>query len=149
MPIGCVFVNRSTGDIIGCGRNRTNETKNATRHAEIVAIDQIIESQGDGYDWSSLDLFVTVEPCIMCTAALRLLGIHRVFFGTRNDRFGGCGSIIPAHTGYMPEDCKPLEVVLVESQRKECVMLLRRFYMRQNDRAPKPKSKRNRVLKEL
>lgn len=119
----------------------------ATKHAEIVAISRICQEH-ENVDWSQVDLYVTVEPCIMCAAALRLLGIRRVFFGTHNERFGGCGSIISAHLNYMPDSVGTLEAILVESWRKPCVMALRRFYMRQNDRAPKPKTKRNRQLKD-
>ena len=43
------------------------------------------------------DLFVTCEPCIMCAAALAMVGIRRVVFGCKNDRFGGCGSILHLH----------------------------------------------------
>lgn len=150
VPIGCVFVEEKTGRILGKGRNMTNETFNPTRHAEMVAIDQIIAStENNNLDWSNVKLYVTVEPCIMCAAALRLLGLRHVHFGTYNERFGGCGSIIPAHRDYMGEDYAPLQINLLDLYRPECVMLLRRFYMRENERAPKPKAKKNRVLKEV
>jgi hypothetical protein len=42
-------------------------------------------------------LYVTVEPCIMCAGALSLLGIGQVYYGAANDKFGGCGSIVPVH----------------------------------------------------
>lgn len=42
-------------------------------------------------------LYVTCEPCIMCAGALSLLGIPRVVYGCPNDKFGGCGSIVPVH----------------------------------------------------
>lgn len=45
----------------------------------------------------SCQLFVTVEPCIMCAGALALLGFGQVYFGCGNDRFGGCGSILSVH----------------------------------------------------
>lgn len=38
-------------------------------------------------------LFVTIEPCVMCTHALNLMGISKVYFGQFNDKFGGCGSL--------------------------------------------------------
>lgn len=148
VPIGCVFHDMKTDHILGQGRNETNETMNATRHAEIVAIDRISKNHPD-LDWSTVDLYVTVEPCIMCAAALRLLGVRRVFYGTPNERFGGCGSLISAHEQYMPlERCQKLSVTVLEPFRKECVMLLRQFYLRQNDRAPKPRCKKTRILKE-
>ncbi|KAG8582989.1 hypothetical protein GDO81_008246 [Engystomops pustulosus] len=82
VPVGCLMVHDK--QIIGQGRNEVNETKNATRHAEMVAIDQVL-------DWckengkSSIEVFqntilyVTVEPCIMCAGALRLLRILLMF----------------------------------------------------------------------
>jgi tRNA-specific adenosine deaminase 2 len=45
------------------------------------------------------ELFVTCEPCIMCAAALATVGIKRVVFGCKNDRFGGCGSLLHLHNG--------------------------------------------------
>lgn len=41
------------------------------------------------------DVYVTCEPCIMCAGALSLVGIRHVYYGCSNDRFGGCGSILP------------------------------------------------------
>lgn len=42
-------------------------------------------------------LYVTIEPCIMCAGALSLMGFKRVYYGARNDKFGGCGSIMQVH----------------------------------------------------
>ena len=42
-------------------------------------------------------LYVTCEPCIMCAGALALLGVQHVYYGCKNDRFGGCGSIMSLH----------------------------------------------------
>lgn len=47
--------------------------------------------------FAECDLYVTVEPCVMCAAALRLLRFRRVFYGCGNDRFGGCGSVLNVH----------------------------------------------------
>lgn len=89
--------------IIGTGRNEVNETKNATRHAELVAFDQVklwCERQCLCFEevLRGCCLYVTVEPCIMCSAALRYLGVPKVVFGCANERFGGCGSILNIHT---------------------------------------------------
>ena len=89
--------------IIGTGRNEVNETKNATRHAELVAFDQMklwCEKRCLCFEEVLRDccLYVTVEPCIMCSAALRYLGVPKVVFGCANERFGGCGSILNIHT---------------------------------------------------
>ncbi|CAN8203977.1 unnamed protein product [Coccothraustes coccothraustes] len=78
VPVGCLLV--YNGEVIGRGRNEVNETKNATRHAEMVAIDQVLDwckqHKRDYREvFPQLVLYVTVEPCIMCAAALRLMSI--------------------------------------------------------------------------
>lgn len=99
--MGCVVVYMN--HVIGTGRNEVNETKNATRHAELVAIDQVkLWSENRGLCFEDVvrncHLYVTVEPCIMCASALRYLHVSKVVFGCANERFGGCGSILNVHT---------------------------------------------------
>ncbi|KAL1701066.1 cytidine deaminase-like protein [Schizophyllum commune] len=149
VPVGCIFVRDDR--IIASARNRTNELRNATRHAELEAIDRILADKTltpemREYPLDTTTLYVTVEPCIMCASALRQLGIKEVFYGCGNDRFGGCGSVLGvnesvshpkhpayrAHPGYL---------------REEAIMILRRFYVTENTNAPNPRSKANRVLK--
>lgn len=77
-----------------------------TKHAEMNAINKLIKENG-GFDqkfFSEIEVyifklnlyysFVTVEPCIMCAAALSQLGIKRCVYGCNNEKFGGCGSIL-------------------------------------------------------
>ncbi|XP_067901668.1 tRNA-specific adenosine deaminase 2 isoform X6 [Heterodontus francisci] len=97
VPVGCLMVYQN--EILGQGRNEVNETKNATSHAEMVAIGQVLEwCHQKGRDLEEVFghtvLYVTVEPCIMCAAALRLLNIPLVVYGCQNERFGGCGSVL-------------------------------------------------------
>ncbi|KAM4528959.1 tRNA-specific adenosine deaminase 2 isoform 1-T2 [Fundulus diaphanus] len=78
VPVGCLMVHRD--QVVGKGRNEVNETKNATRHAEMVALDQVLDwCRHHNLDVRSVCertvLYVTVEPCIMCAAALRLMSI--------------------------------------------------------------------------
>lgn len=154
VPIGCVIYDRKREQIISWGRNRTNEDKNGTKHAELVALDRLHKEIGyeetKGLEWNAMELYVTVEPCVMCAAALRYLGIKKVFYGCANERFGGCGSVLDVHTdNYLPEQVPKLDCELVKEFRNECVMLLRKFYVRENEKAPNPKKKAKRVLKEL
>ncbi|KAK0234259.1 cytidine deaminase-like protein [Armillaria fumosa] len=145
VPVGCVFVR--DGVIIAKARNRTNELRNATRHAELEAIDQILAEtpEPSQYPLSSTTLYVTVEPCIMCGSALRQLGIKEVFYGCANDRFGGCGSVLGTNEIYHP--VHPVYKAFGGYLREESIMILRRFYITENTNAPVPKSKANRVLK--
>jgi len=119
--------------IIACGRNRTNESRNATIHAEFDALRQLLPDRSFPHNpllrpftaahvnptpdeaaafvasqvgaeralWTTplrgVTLYVTVEPCIMCAAAMRQVGIERVIYGCANDRFGGCGGVQSIH----------------------------------------------------
>lgn len=69
----------------------------ATRHAEFMGIDEALKTH-DAEIFRETDLYVTVEPCVMCASALRQLNIRTVYFGAANDRFGGCGSVLSINT---------------------------------------------------
>ena len=97
VPVGCVFVHPTEG-VVGRGHNNTVASCNGTRHAELEAIDAML---GDGRSVgqiSECSLYVTVEPCIMCASALRQLQVRQVFYGCRNDKFGGCGTPTAAYS---------------------------------------------------
>lgn len=149
VPIGCVIV--EDGRVIASGRNRPTETRNATRHAEMEAIDFLLDKwQKDGLDkiqvadhFSKCDLYVTCEPCIMCASALSILGIREVYYGCANDKFGGCGSILSLHE--FSSDKMSSNVSQVKGFKctgglmsSEAVALLRSFYDQGNPNAPKP-----------
>lgn len=121
VPVGCILV--YDGRVVSSGGNVTNETRNATRHAELIAIDQVyqwcIETQKSPMDvFPFCSLYVTVEPCIMCAGALRLVGVRRVVYGCSNERFGGCGSVLNVNTDYkhtapvfQPSACIPFNSI--------------------------------------
>ncbi|GMK55762.1 hypothetical protein CspeluHIS016_0208180 [Cutaneotrichosporon spelunceum] len=142
VPVGCVFV--KDGQAIARARNRTNEWRNATLHAELEAIDHLLPYNPPPL--SAITLYVTVEPCVMCASALRQVGIGRVVYGCGNDRFGGCGSVLDVSTSDML-DTNPAFEAVGGYLREEAIMLLRRFYMSENQNAPNPKKKATRVLK--
>lgn len=93
--------------VLAAAHNATNRTKNGTRHAELVAIDDVLLRQGlPPAVLAACDVYVTCEPCIMCAGALALVRVRRVVFGCRNDRFGGCGSILSVHQAkYVGIEC--------------------------------------------
>lgn len=101
VPVGCVIV--YDNQIIADGCNEVNVTKNATRHAEMIAIEQVYEwcrkkSKKTAKVFKDSILYVTTEPCIMCAGALRIIGLTHVQYGCPNQRFGGCGSTLDIHT---------------------------------------------------
>lgn len=146
VPVGCVFVRN--GAIIASGRNNTNETKNGTSHAEIEAMAALFlrEHRTSCDIMAETDLYVTVEPCLMCASALGLMKIRKVYYGCSNDKFGGCGSVFSVHLGNEDHGKYEVQGGLLAN---EAIMMLRRFYVRENDHAPNPKKKHNRVLKNI
>ncbi|KAF2178859.1 cytidine deaminase-like protein [Zopfia rhizophila CBS 207.26] len=140
-PVGCVFV--KDGEIIGRAMNETNRTLNGTRHCEFIALSQILSTHPISI-LRETDLYVTVEPCVMCASALRQYGIRAVYFGCWNDRFGGTGGVLNIHSD--PSVDKPYPVY-GGIFREEAIMLLRKFYVQENEKAPKPTQKKTRELK--
>ncbi|VDP51126.1 unnamed protein product [Echinostoma caproni] len=140
VPIGCVFVYKGT--VIAEGRNEVNSFKNASNHAEIVAIrklerwcltnnlklDQIL---------SECDVYVTVEPCIMCAAALRFVLPRQprsIVFGAKNERFGGCGSV--ADIDRCPAGPNSALSCTAGVEEARAVSMLKQFYTQENPNAP-------------
>ncbi|KAK9463109.1 cytidine deaminase-like protein [Lipomyces oligophaga] len=141
VPVGCVYVHENK--IIAKGMNDTNRSLCGTRHAEFLGIEKILETHTADI-FQDIDLYVTVEPCVMCASALRQLQIRSVYFGCANDRFGGCGSVLKISSD--PGVERPFSVY-PGFLREEAIMLLRRFYLQENGKAPTPKTKKSRELK--
>lgn len=177
--------------------NATNRSYNGTRHAEFIAIDELLSSspkverggvdesrsakrkrgenasegndeKGDesetskhGYgpeDVKHLDLYVTIEPCIMCASLLQQFGIRKVWYGAVNDKFGGNGGVLNIHVGNgkfdsddaaegKAKDCRNRKVEEEKTEkhegdyevsggwlREEAIVILRRFYVQENGR---------------
>ncbi|KAK3430980.1 hypothetical protein EUGRSUZ_E02201 [Eucalyptus grandis] len=145
VPVGCVIV--EDGKVIAAGRNRTNETRNRWKLFDVL----LVQWQGTGFTaaevaekFAACSVYVTCEPCIMCAAALSIIGIKEVYYGCANDKFGGCGSILSLHSS-SSEAC----ISIGNSGSKgfkcyggimasEAISLLRDFYERGNPNAPKP-----------
>ena len=91
VPIGCVIVYQ--GKIIGRGYNRRTTDKNPLAHAEISAIKKASKVMGD-WRLEECTLYVTLEPCQMCSGAIVQARIPRVVVGCMNPKAGCAGSIL-------------------------------------------------------
>ena len=91
-PVGCVVIG-STGIVIGKGRNRRERAKTAIAHAEIEAISDACNTLND-WRLTGCTLYVTLEPCPMCAGAILMSRISKVFFGSRDENTGSCGSVV-------------------------------------------------------
>ena len=139
-PVGCVLVHN--GQVVAAGMNDTNRSLNGTRHAEFIAISEFLKTLKQR-DLHETDLYVTVEPCIMCAGALRQYHIRAVYYGCANERFGGAGSVMMVHQDRGLDSTFPAEGGIF---REESILLLRRFYLQENQNAPNPRPKKDREL---
>ena len=92
IPVGCVIADKQ-GNIIGRGRNRREESHDATRHAELEAIREACSTAGD-WRLGGCTIYVTLEPCPMCAGGIINSRIPTVVFGARDENTGSCGSVI-------------------------------------------------------
>jgi tRNA(adenine34) deaminase len=122
VPIGAVVTR--AGKIIARAYNQTELLKDATAHAEMLAVTQAEAAVGD-WRLTDCDLYVTKEPCVMCAGALVHVRVRRVIFGCSDVRSGAAGSMInllqhPA----LNHHCEIKAGVLQD----ECAAILQNFF---------------------
>jgi len=91
VPVGAVVVR--AGEIVGRGYNRPISAHDPTAHAEIVALRDAATHLGN-YRLTDCELFVTLEPCAMCSGAIQHARIARVVYGAADPKTGACGSVV-------------------------------------------------------
>lgn len=92
VPVGAVVVKKTTGEIVGEGRNRRETARNALAHAEIEAIDAACKRLG-GWRLPECAIYVTLEPCPMCCGAIINARIDDVIFGAYDHKSGSVVSV--------------------------------------------------------
>lgn len=123
VPVGAVVV--IDGRIVGRGRNRRETDKNALAHAEIEAINEACKTLGGWRLWQC-DMYVTLEPCPMCTGAIINSRIKRLVYGASDSKAGSCGSVVNLFS--LPYNHKP--GVISGLKQEECAALLSDFFKR-------------------
>ncbi len=91
VPVGAVLV--LDGDIVGRGFNQPIRQADPTAHAEIMALRNAAGRLGN-YRLPGSILYVTLEPCVMCTGAIMHARVGRVVFGARDPKTGAAGSVV-------------------------------------------------------
>ena len=90
VPVGAVVV--KDNKIIGRGYNQVERLKDATAHAEMIALTAAANHLGE-WRLEKCSVYVTLEPCIMCTGALLASRINTLYFAAYDAKFGACGSV--------------------------------------------------------
>ncbi len=127
VPVGAVIVRN--GEIIAEGRNDREGEKCATRHAEIVAIENACKALG-GWRLPGCTLYVTLEPCPMCAGAIVNSRIERVVFGAYDAKAGFLGSLTDINSfplnhkfevkgGILEEECRGILSSYFKNKRKK------------------------------
>jgi tRNA(adenine34) deaminase len=130
VPIGAVVVR--AGKIIARAYNQVELLKDATAHAEMLALTQAEAAVGD-WRLTDCDLYVTKEPCAMCAGALVHTRIRRVIFGCTDPSAGAAGSVI--NLLQMPtlnHRCDVASGILQD----ECAVMLQSFFRKKRTRQP-------------
>lgn len=135
VPIGAIVVHQ--GQIIGRGHNLRETTQNATTHAEMIAIQEACKAIGS-WRLEETQLYVTLEPCPMCSGAMILSRVKEVYFGAYDPKGGTAGTLMNLLEDERFNHQAEVEGGILE---EECGELLSMFF--RNLRAKKKKLKKD------
>ncbi|MBP9792237.1 MAG: nucleoside deaminase [Rickettsiales bacterium] len=106
VPVGAVIYDESRKMVIGSGFNQVENQKNTVMHAEIVALQEAVKNIDSKYLKDSI-VYVTLEPCAMCLAALSSARVKRIYYGALDRKFGAiegaCNLFALVPSLYRPE----------------------------------------------
>ena len=135
VPVGAVVV--CDGKIVGRGRNRRETKKSAIHHAEIEAIEKACKKLG-GWRLHKCDLYVTLEPCPMCTGAIINARIKTLYYGAKDEKAGSCGTLVNLFD--LPYNHKP--EVISGVMEEDCANILKKFFKDLRERKKIERKKR-------
>ena len=124
VPVGAVVVDSSSGQVVARAGNCGEHGKEAFAHAEIEAMRKACKKLGTNrlYD---MDLYVTLEPCTMCAAAISMMRIRKVYFGAKD---GKGGAIVSGVRFYEQATCHHRPEVEGGIMEDECSKILKEFF---------------------
>ena len=122
VPVGCVIVRN--GEVIARAGNRTLADRDATAHAELLAI-RAASARLGSERLTDCDLYVTLEPCTMCAAAMSFARIRRLYFGAPDPKGG---AVEHGVRFYSSPTCHHRPEVYGGISERECAALLKDFF---------------------
>lgn len=122
VPIGAVIV--KDGKVISKGYNKSIQSKDTTAHAEIIAIRKACKKLNN-YRLNDCTVYVTIEPCAMCTGALIWARAKRIVFGAYDIKAGACGSVFN-----IPSEKKLNHKIEISGGllQEECATIIKEFF---------------------
>jgi len=129
VPVGAVIV--KDGKVIAKAFNIRETSKDATSHAEIIAIKKACEALG-GWRLIGCEMYVTLEPCLMCSGAILQSRIEKLYIGTMDPKAGAAGSVLNVFEDYwFHHKCEVNYGILQE----ECSTILKDFFRRKRNKS--------------
>lgn len=124
VPIGAVIVDPSSQEIVAEAYNLSQHVEDATAHAEMIAIKKACNKLGSNR-LRGLDLYVTLEPCTMCAAAISFARIENLYFGATDPKGG---AVISGVKFYEQPTCHHKPTVHSGLMEQECSQILKDFF---------------------
>lgn len=122
IPVGAVIV--KDNKIIAKAHNLKETKHDCTNHAEILAIKKACKKL-NSWRLTGCTMYVTLEPCFMCTGALILSRIDKVVIGTMDEKTGACGSVLNLSKDYKFNHVLDIETGILEN---ECKTMIQQFF---------------------
>lgn len=129
VPVGAVVV--KNGEVIGRGMNSPISLSDPSAHAEILALRDAAKHIGN-YRLVDCELYVTLEPCVMCSGAIQHARIARLIYGASDYKTGACGSVVNLMA---EEKLNHHTTVIKDVMSDECASLLSSFFAERRKRS--------------
>ena len=124
VPIAALIVNPTSGEIIASATNESAHGSDATAHAEILVIRRACAKLGTTRLWD-MDMYVTLEPCTMCAAAISFARIQNLYFGATDEKGG---AVISGVKFYEAPTCHHRPQIVSGVCAEQCSKLLKDFF---------------------
>ena len=124
IPIGCLIVDPKSDQIIAAAHNLSQHSGDATDHAEILCIREACKKLRQNRLWN-LDMYVTLEPCTMCTAAISFARINHLYFGAYDEKGGAVSNGVRF---YEQPTCHHKPQVSGGILEQDCAEILKNFF---------------------
>ncbi len=124
VPVGAALVDGATGEVVAAAGNRTQELADPTAHAEMVVLREAAAKLG-APRLPGCDLYVTLEPCAMCAAAVSLARLRRLYFAAYDPKSGG---VEPGARVFDLPTCHHKPQVVGGVSETEAAELLKEFF---------------------
>jgi len=130
VPIGAIVVDSNSGEIIARAHNQSEHNGDALDHAEIIAMRQACQKLGTNR-LRNMDLYVTLEPCTMCAAAISFMRIAHLYVGAPDIKGG---AVMSGVCFYDSPTCHHKPMLTCGIMAEECGQILKQFFAQKRKR---------------